>query len=292
MGLLFSSFDAKVLVQLEGAPKKYVVYCSRCRRRLLPVGCQAIPKERIEDSVFMQHSFIRCTWCDKKVEVVGDAFRWDGALSSKDSPPTGMRPLSIAVCGLYKNAIDRTVHSLEAALHDGPELTLQRLSLRRSTLRAGPEGLNLPTDVLFLVHNVCGARTPLTDDSGLYTPFLEKAWEMCAVVVLLLLDVPFAYLQRLLEEQPTLQWLLIRRRFIPVIVNGSQCTEDSATEDDVNGRTGVATDDECGFWFPSLVQRICTEQPKKYPLVLGDPVPDIMPLSSQDELIRSWLCVS
>eukprot|EP00397_Hematodinium_sp_SG-2012_P060745 GEMP01079509.1.p1 GENE.GEMP01079509.1~~GEMP01079509.1.p1 ORF type:complete len:296 (+),score=34.84 GEMP01079509.1:163-1050(+) len=291
MGILFSSFDAKVFVQLEDASRKYVVYCSKCRRRLLPLGCQSIPKERLEYGILLQNSFIRCVWCDKKVEVVGNTVRWDGALPSKESAaPAGMRPLAIAVCGLYQKSVDRAICSLAEALRDGPEWTLQRLPVRRSTLRHGPVGLNSPTDILFVVHRVSGARTPLTDDSGLYTQFLEKAWDMCSAVVLLLLDVSFGYLRRLLEEQPTLQWLMIRRRFVPVFVYSLADPKEIGDEEEDDGAdpVGVAAEEECS-WFPGLIQHICSEQPKKNPLVLGMPVPDGLSLSSPEDLLRSWL---
>jgi len=167
---------------------------------------------------------IVCRRCGTKTAAeVGSFPSGDGRRVLVDlsaaSCPVQFQPLCVTVAGLYPAWIE----SASKMLRQGPtanrcifqsEIILKRSSLGRPSDKELPTG---PVDLLIVVHKVAGARTPLTDEHGLYTKYLPQAWDRAGLVVLVLLDAPFEHVQRLLEEQPTLRSLLRAGRFLPIL---------------------------------------------------------------------------
>mmetsp|Transcript_88640 Transcript_88640/g.237009 ORF Transcript_88640/g.237009 Transcript_88640/m.237009 type:complete len:338 (+) Transcript_88640:79-1092(+) len=155
--------------------------------------------------------------------------------------PIQFQPLCVTIAGLYPAWIE----SASMLLRQAPganrcmvqsEITLKRSSLGKPSDKELPTG---PVDLLVVVHKVAGARTPLTDECGLYTKYLRQAWDRAGLVVLVLLDAPFEHVQRLLEEQPTLRSLLRAGRFLPILQCSGSATPSSSPQKPAADSKGV-----------------------------------------------------
>lgn len=154
--------------------------------------------------------------------------------------------------GLYQSVLDECQALLlsHALTGEGPSIQKSLSSVSSRTLKRsevsteeGVEDFFKSSDphLLFVCHKITSQRTPLLDSKGLYTKFVQKGLDQCEVIIFLV-DVPtVAYLYLLLSEQPTLKWLFVKQRIIPVFARDSLDDEVSTTADGSTGDDEVSS---------------------------------------------------